>query len=308
MLSVKKLESADPGNGRRVFAKTCGTCHVLFGEGTVVGPDITGSNRADLDYVLENVLDPSATLAKEYRMTVVLTTDGRVVSGLLLDETESAVTLRTLNDTVLVAKSDIASQELSNQSMMPEGLLASLQPEEVRDLIVYLASSTQVALGGPRSPIDSATGRVPGAIEGETLKVLARSAGSARGQKMDSFTRDRWSGADQLWWTGAAPGARLEIEIPVEEAGKYDLDIVLTRAQDYGIVQLLLDGEKLGSPIDLYHPEVVTTGVLTFGARELTAGSHKLMAEIVGANPKAEKAYMFGLDWVRLVRPDSNRP
>ena len=308
MLSVKKLESADPGNGRRVFAKTCGTCHVLFGEGTVVGPDITGSNRADLDYVLENVLDPSATLAKEYRMTVVLTTDGRVVSGLLLDETESAVTLRTLNDTVLVAKSDIASQELSNQSMMPEGLLASLQPEEVRDLIAYLASSTQVALGGPRSPIDSATGRVPGAIEGETLKVLARSAGSARGQKMDSFTRDRWSGADQLWWTGAAPGARLEIEIPVEEAGKYDLDIVLTRAQGYGIVQLLLDGEKLGSPIDLYHPEVVTTGVLTFGARELTAGSHKLMAEIVGANPKAEKAYMFGLDWVRLVRPDSNRP
>jgi len=307
-LGMKELASADLGNGRRVFAKTCGTCHVLFGEGAAVGPDITGSNRADVDYVLENVLDPSATLAKEYRMTVIVTGDGRVVSGLLLDETESAVTLRTLNDTVLVAKSDIASQELSNQSMMPEGLLAGLQPTEARDLIAYLASPTQVALRGPASPIDAATGRVPGAIEGETMQVVVRSAGSARGQKMAEFTRDRWSGADQLWWTGAGPGAHLEIELPVSESGRYELEVVLTRAQDYGIVQLLLDGEKLGGPIDLYNPEVVTTGILTFGARDLVAGSHKLAAEIVGANPKADQAYMFGLDYVRLARSGPARP
>jgi putative heme-binding domain-containing protein len=301
-LGAKDLAAADPGNGRRIFAKTCGTCHVLFGEGTQVGPDITGSNRADLDYVLENVLDPSATLAKEYRMTVVLTADGRVVSGLLLDETESAITLRTLNDTVLVAKSEITSRELSNQSMMPEGLLATLSPAEVRDLIAYLASPTQVALRGPRSPIDPETGRVPGAIEGEGMKVVMRSAGSANGQKMAPFTMDRWSGADQLWWTGAAPGARLELELPVAEAGKYDLELVLTRARDYGIIQLSLDGEKLGGPIDLYNPEVITTGVLTFPARDLPAGSHKLLVEIAGANPRADKAYMFGLDYVRLAR------
>ena len=241
-------------------------------------------------------------------MTVIVLTDGRVVSGLVLDETESAVTVRTLNDTVLVAKSDIASQELSNQSMMPEGLLAGLQPSEVRDLIGYLASPTQVALRGRRSPIDAATGRVPGAIEGETLKVLVKSAGSAGGQKMGAFTKDRWSGADQLWWTGAGPGGRLEVELPVAEAGKYDLEVVLTRARDYGIVQLFLDGEKLGGPIDLYSPEVVTTGVLTFATRELTAGRHKLAAEIVGANPKADKTYMFGLDYVRLARPEQARP
>jgi hypothetical protein len=240
-------------------------------------------------------------------MTVIVTSDGRVVSGLVLDETESAATVRTLNDTVLVAKSDIATRELSDQSMMPEGLLAGLQPAEVRDLIAYLASPTQVALRGPPAPIDPDTGRVPGAIEGESMKVLARSAGNPTGQKMESFTRDRWSGADQLYWTGAEPGARLEVELPVAEAGKYDLEVMLTRAPDYAIVQVLLDGEKLGGPIDLYNPEVVTTGVLTFGPKDLTAGSHELAVEILGANPKAEKAYMFGLDWVRLSRPEASR-
>ena len=73
-------------------------------------------------------------------------------------------------------------------------------------------------------------------------------------------------------------------------------------ARDYGIVQLKIDDEPLGGPVDGYEVDVVTTGVLSFGPRKLTAGPHKLGFEITGANPKADKGYMVGLDYVRLVK------
>ena len=88
--------------------------------------------------------------------------------------------------------------------------------------------------------------------------------------------------------------------MPVKAAGKYRLGMQLTKAPDYGIVQLYLDGKKLGEPIDLYRKAVRPTGVLAMGAHELTAGEHKLTVEIVGANEKAVKTYMFGLDYVKL--------
>ncbi|MCH7688129.1 MAG: c-type cytochrome, partial [Planctomycetes bacterium] len=301
MLTPRLLRNADRGNGRRIFSKTCAACHTLFGEGGKVGPDITGSNRANLDYILDNIVDPSAVLGKDYRMTVIATVDGRIISGLLQKETDSALTVRTINDTVIVAKNDIEDRKLSNQSVMPERLLDTFKPGEVRDLIAYLRSPTQVALQGPRAPIDSKTGRVPNAIEGENMKILAKTAGSAASQKMNNFSKGTWSGSDQLWWTGAKPGARLDLELPVLQNGNYDLEIVLTKARDYGIVQVLLDGKRLGGPIDLFNaPDVITTGVLSFKKNQLKKGTHKLSLEIVGSNPKAVKSYMVGLDYVHL--------
>jgi putative heme-binding domain-containing protein len=301
-LTPARIKAADVSNGRRLFAKTCANCHTLFGEGAKVGPDITGSNRANLDYILQNVVAPSAVLGKDYRMTVLATSDGRVISGLVQQETDSAVTIRTINDTLVVPKADIEERKLSELSMMPEGLLDDLKREEVRDLIGYLGSPTQVPLRGPQSPIDAKSGRVPGAIEGESMEVAAKTAGLSRPQPMGRFQADRWSGGSQLWWTGAKPGARLDLKLPVTESGEYSLGIVLTRARDYGIAQLALDGRELGGPIDLYNrPDVITTGLLTFPAGELASGEHKLSITIVGANPQADKGYMVGLDYVRLV-------
>ena len=84
--------SAEPdlAAGRELFKKTCGQCHELFGEGKNVGPGLTGSNRRDLDYLLTNILDPSAVMAKDYRPTTLLTDDGRVVTGLIRSETAAA--------------------------------------------------------------------------------------------------------------------------------------------------------------------------------------------------------------------------
>jgi len=243
-------------------------------------------------------------LGKDYRLTVIVTVDGLAVSGLIQKETDSALTIRTINDTVVVAKKDIEERELSDLSMMPEGLLDALKPEEIRDLVAYLGSPTQVTLRGPRAPIDGKTGKVPGALEGESLKIIGKTAGNAHSQAMGAFRADRWSGNDHLWWTGAKPGAKLELELPLEQAGAEQLELVLTRARDYGVVQLFLDGEKLGGPIDLFNtPDVINTGVLTFPVSGIDPGKHRLTIEIIGAHPKAVKAYMVGLDYVRFTKP-----
>lgn len=305
LLKPAALAAADLSNGRYLFSKNCASCHVLFGEGNKVGPDITGSNRTNLDYILENIVDPSAVLGKDYRMTMLVCADGRIVSGLVTKETDSALTVRTINDTIVVGNADIEERKLSDQSLMPERLLDPLPPTAIRDLIAYLGSPNQVALRGPRSPIDPQTKRVPGALEGEAIKVLSKTAGDANSQKMQPFTKDTWSGNDQLWWTGAQPGSKLELALPIEKEGRYVLEMVFTKARDYGIAQLALDGQKLGGPIDFYNsPEVITTGVLEFEGLDLKAGQHKLSVEIIGAHPQAIKAYMFGLDYVRL-RPDN---
>ncbi|MEX2167684.1 MAG: PVC-type heme-binding CxxCH protein [Pirellulales bacterium] len=296
------MEDADSGHGRQVFTKTCATCHTLFGSGEKIGPDLTGSNRANIDYVLENMVDPSAVVGKDYQTTVIVTVDGRVISGLVERETESAVTIRTLTESVVIPKDDIDERTLSTASMMPEQQLETLKPDQIRDLVAYLASPAQVPLRGPAAPIDEKSKVVAGAHEGETIKVLGKSAGEVREQGMNSFAADHWSGSSQLWWTGAKPGDTLDLELPVEKSGVYELEVVLTRAHDYGVVQLLLDDEPLGEPIDLYEAKMVrTTGVLKWDGRKLDGGPHRLQVKIVGRHPQADPEHMFGLDYVRLA-------
>lgn len=301
LLNEKAINDAKVTSGRLVFQKTCGNCHVLFGVGGKIGPDITGSNRANLDYILENVVDPSAVVGKDYLMTVVETNDGRNISGILKSESEDAITLQTLNEVVVVAKEDISERSLSQLSMMPEKLFEPLKEEEIASLVKYLASPTQVPLRGADSAIDKATGKVPGAIEGESMKIVGKTGGSATSQDMRGFTEDRWSGNDHLWWTGAKAGDKLELEFTVDADGVYQLETVLTMARDYAIVQLSIDGKKVGEPIDCFNnPAVVTTGVLVFDGIELKKGLHKIGFEIVGANKDAVKAFMVGVDFVRL--------
>ncbi len=132
--------------GRAVFAKTCQQCHTLFGVGNKVGPELTGSNRADLNYLLSNVLDPSAVMAREYIPTVIVTTGGRVITGLVREQTKNAVTVVTANETVVVPRDEIDEEKAGDKSMMPEDLLKPLSDVEVRALVAYLASPQQTAM------------------------------------------------------------------------------------------------------------------------------------------------------------------
>jgi putative heme-binding domain-containing protein len=132
--------------GRAVFARTCQQCHTLFGTGGKVGPDITGSQRANLDYLLSNILDPSAVMAKEYQPTVVRMSDGRILTGILKEESPSALTLQTANERVVLPRAEIEEMKLSDKSMMPDDLLRPLAPYEVCALVAYLQADGQTPL------------------------------------------------------------------------------------------------------------------------------------------------------------------
>ncbi|HEY5912889.1 MAG TPA: glycoside hydrolase family 172 protein [Verrucomicrobiae bacterium] len=143
------------------------------------------------------------------------------------------------------------------------------------------------------------TFKVKGALEGERLKVLSKTGGDPHEQGLTEFGA-QWSNDAHLWWTDAKPGDKLDLALPVPQTGKYQITMQFTKAPDYGIAQLYVDGEKLGEPLDLYHPAVIPTGPMVMGARDLSSGDHKLTVAIVGANEKAVKSYMFGLDYVKL--------
>lgn len=136
--------------------------------------------------------------------------------------------------------------------------------------------------------------RTPGGF-----RLLSEPPGSVETQPMKHFTAGKWDKDDQLWWTKATPGDRLEIALPIKEAGKYEISAVLTKANDYAIVQPYVNGEKAGPPIDLYNPQVIATEPLPLGQFQFTEGDQNLTIEIVGANENAKKSYMFGMD--RLV-------
>jgi len=144
MIQAKGL--GDASRGRAVFARTCQQCHTLFDPGGQVGPDITGSNRSDLDYILQNVIDPNAIIPNDYRTSTLETKDDRVITGIVTRQDDNAVTIVIPGETLVISKKDIQSLTQGDISMMPEGLLDALSELEVRDLITYLKSPAQVPL------------------------------------------------------------------------------------------------------------------------------------------------------------------
>ena len=145
-LSPGNLAQADLGKGRRVFQQTCGVCHVLYGEGSRVGPELTGSGRSNLDYLLENIVDPSAVVPADFRMTIATMKDGRVLNGIAGAKTARTLTLQGPGEPVVLELSEIQSLERVEQSLMPDGLLESLPAESARDLVAYLMHPRQVPL------------------------------------------------------------------------------------------------------------------------------------------------------------------
>jgi len=135
---------------------------------------------------------------------------------------------------------------------------------------------------------------------GGGYKVLGKPNGQVQSQAMAHFGAGKWHDDNQLWWTHAKPGDKMDVAFEVKKGGTYRVDVTLTKARDYAIVQLSIDGKKAGEPIDLYNPDVIPTGPVTLGTFQLDQAEHKLGVEIVGANEKAVKSYMFGLDQILL--------
>jgi putative heme-binding domain-containing protein len=150
LIGDKKLPTPDAGHGRFIFTQSCGVCHTLFGSGGKIGPDLTGSNRADLDYLLHNIIDPNAEIPNAYRTTMMELKDGRALAGIANQQDPKVVSIVTPNETLTIPRDEIKTITTLETSMMPEGLLTPWSDRDIRDLISYLRSPAQVPL--PQGP------------------------------------------------------------------------------------------------------------------------------------------------------------
>ena len=146
MVLASDMSKADASKGRAIYQRTCLACHIMYGEGGKIGPELTGSNRSDLDYFLLNVLAPSYDVPDGYRMVTITSKDGQVSVGNVIEEDANKVVLNMVGQQSVIAKSDVKTRVTSKISMMPEGLLLALKDNEVLDLVKYLRTEKQVPL------------------------------------------------------------------------------------------------------------------------------------------------------------------
>jgi putative heme-binding domain-containing protein len=145
-LKPSALAKADKSKGRLMFTAACGACHKMYGQGGAIGPELTGSDRRNLKYLLENILDPSAVVPADFRVSIFHLKDGRTLSGVVPEQTERTLTIQTPAERLTLERTQIVKQELMSQSLMPEGLLATLGEENVLNLIAYLMGEGQVEM------------------------------------------------------------------------------------------------------------------------------------------------------------------
>lgn len=146
----------DPHRGIEVYNKLCGQCHKLHGKGQEVGPEITVNGRGNLEQLLSNVFDPSLVIGKDYQAVTVLTVEGRVLSGLLVEDSPARVVLKMQGGKLeTIARDDVDAMKTSDTSLMPEGIEKQLSPEEILDLFAYLTLT--------KSPEDPASELISGA-------------------------------------------------------------------------------------------------------------------------------------------------
>jgi len=156
MRAFLRKEKGDALSGVQVFKRICAQCHKLHGEGQDVGPDITANGRSTFDQLLSNVFDPSLVIGTSYQATTVLTVKGRVLTGLMVEDSSERVVLKVQGGKLeTIPRANIDEISLSKVSLMPEGLEKELKPQEVADLFAYLCLD--------RPPSDPGARKIPGA-------------------------------------------------------------------------------------------------------------------------------------------------
>jgi putative heme-binding domain-containing protein len=149
-----KLTGRDFERGKAMFTATaCVACHRFNNEGSGVGPDISGAgNRYSIRDLLENIIDPSAVISDQFGTEQIERTDGDSIVGRVVGEENGELLVMsnpfTPDDKTKVKVSAVKSRKPFNVSMMPPGLINSLNPDELQDMLAYILSS-----GNPNDPM-----------------------------------------------------------------------------------------------------------------------------------------------------------
>ena len=156
MRNFLRKTPGDPVAGQAIFKKLCAQCHKIYGEGQEVGPDITSNGRNDFEQLLSNVFDPSLVIGTGYQATTVAAKDGRVLTGLLAEDSPQRVVLKLQGGkTETIPRSDVEEKKISDVSLMPEDVEKQLTAREIADLFAFLALD--------RPPDDPKARLLPGA-------------------------------------------------------------------------------------------------------------------------------------------------
>ncbi|MGE5192573.1 MAG: PVC-type heme-binding CxxCH protein [Deltaproteobacteria bacterium] len=158
MRTLIRKDPGDPYRGQEVFKKVCGQCHKIYGEGQEVGPDITVNGRSSFEQLLSNVFDPSLVIGASYQARTIVTTQGRVVTGLVAEESDQRVVLKVQGGKQeVVPRGEIDEMKTSELSLMPEDLEKTLKPNEIADLFAFITLD--------KLPSDPAARQLPGVRE-----------------------------------------------------------------------------------------------------------------------------------------------
>jgi putative membrane-bound dehydrogenase-like protein len=133
--------TGDAAAGKQHFDKVCATCHTLHGEGIKIGPDLTTADRKNRQFLVTNIVDPSAVIRPEFVAYVIATKDGRQLTGLIVETNGDALTLvNDKNERTVLAKQQIEAMDASPVSLMPDNILDQFDEQQIRDLFAYLQS------------------------------------------------------------------------------------------------------------------------------------------------------------------------
>jgi putative membrane-bound dehydrogenase-like protein len=156
MRTFLRTHHGDPSSGQKVFQRVCAQCHKIYGEGEDVGPEITLNGRGSYEQLLSNVFDPSLVIGAAYQATTVATQDGRILTGLVAEDSPGRVVLKTPGGKLeSIARGDVEEMKISPLSLMPEDLEKQLSPQELSDLFAFLTLD--------RPPADPQARPIPGA-------------------------------------------------------------------------------------------------------------------------------------------------
>jgi putative membrane-bound dehydrogenase-like protein len=160
---MRKLIRGTTGEAHRgieVFNRVCGQCHKIYGQGQDVGPDITANGRASVEQLLSNVFDPSLVIGAVYQARIVQAADGRIVTGLLVEDSHQRIVLKVQGGKQeTIAREDVEAMKVSELSLMPEGLEKQLKPQEIADLFAFLSLD--------KHPDDPASQPIPSGADGK---------------------------------------------------------------------------------------------------------------------------------------------